>query len=89
MSSIQFKLQFKRFRRLARGYWLDCRYSAADCFDKHVCYRAAAIRVGMDLVLFERIYTACFASRPDPLDALNEAITGMLDAQREAGISPL
>lgn len=84
MNSIQFKHQFKRFRRLARTYWLDCRYSAVDHCNKHACYRAAAVRNSIDPVLFERVYTACFASRPDPLDALNEAITGMLDARRNS-----
>ncbi len=80
------RIQFKRFFSRARRYWDDGRHSGDPYVHQRGCYRAAADREGVDAAQFERLYVSCFADRPDPLDALNEAITGTLDALHDEAI---
>ena len=68
------RVQYRRFCRLARGYWNDGRYSGL-VVSRRSCYRAAADRIGLPSALFDRLFNACFADRPDPLHALNDFVT--------------
>ena len=68
------RVQYRRFYRLARGYWNDGRYSGL-VVSRRSCYRAAADRIGLPSALFDRLFNACFADRPDPLHALNDFVT--------------
>ena len=67
-------VQYRRFFRLARGYWNDGRYSGL-VVSRRSCYRAAAERIGLPSALFERLFNACFADRLDSLHALNDFVT--------------
>ena len=67
-------VQYRRFFRLARGYWNDGRYSGL-VVSRRSCYRAAAERIGLPPALFDRLFNACFADRLDSLHALNDFVT--------------
>ena len=68
------RVQYRRFFRLARGYWNDGRNSGL-AVTRRSCYRAAADRIGLPSALFDCLFNACFADRPDPLHALNDLVT--------------
>ena len=68
------RVQYRRFVRLARGYWNDGRNSGL-VVTRRSCYRAAADRIGLPSALFDCLFNACFADRLDSLHALNDFVT--------------
>ena len=52
---------------------LERRSNSGLVVSRRSCYRAAADRIGLPSALFERLFNACFADRPDPLHALNDS----------------
>lgn len=76
------KKAFKSFRRLARRYWEDGRHSGMEGVTRHLCYHSAAVRCGLDEVLFARYWRSCVEPRAHGrMFAFNEHLTGCLDAR--------